>query len=79
MAKKIRGMGLDIDEDFLRTLLLAYEQIIMANDDYDVEYMIRKLSEVYTTAGLKTKFLQNKIFSIWSRDRWESYRIPSGI
>lgn len=57
-------MGLEIDEDLLHTLLFADDQIIMANDDYDIEYMIRKLSEVYTTAGLKINFSKTKYLVI---------------
>lgn len=51
--KKCSGMGIEIGENCLFTLLFADDQVILANDEDDIEYMYRKLEEEFTTWGLK--------------------------
>lgn len=55
-------MGIDIDGRALYTLLFADNHILIARDEYDTDYMMRKLCESYGKAGLsvnlsKTKFM----------------------
>lgn len=55
-------MGIDIGDTCLYTLQFADDQVIMANDKDDLEYMARKLREEYKQWGLeinlrKTKYL----------------------
>lgn len=44
---KCCGIDLDIDITSLRTLLFADDQIDKTGEDYDAEYMLRKLIEIY--------------------------------
>jgi hypothetical protein len=37
---KCSGMGLNINETFLHTLLFADDQILIAANEYDIEYMM---------------------------------------
>jgi len=57
---KCRGMGLQIDNDYLHTLLFADDQVVLAADEYDIHYMMRKLEETYSSAGLKINFDKTK-------------------
>ncbi|XP_072392123.1 uncharacterized protein [Diabrotica undecimpunctata] len=55
-------MGIDLGEVCLYTLQFADDQVIIANDKGDLEYMARKLKEEYDQWGLeinveKTKYL----------------------
>ena len=60
--KKCKGMGVDLDGVCLYTLQFADDQVIIANDKEDLEYMARRLQEEYRKWGLeintqKTKYL----------------------
>lgn len=60
--KKCRGMGVRIGDDTLYTLHFADDQAILAEDEADVDYMLRKLDEEYSKWGLtinasKTEYL----------------------
>jgi len=55
-------MGISIGADFLYTLMYADDQVILANDEEDINYMTRKLIEEYEKWGLdinvsKTKYM----------------------
>ena len=57
-----RNMGVPIGDDKLFTLHFADDQIIFAEDEYDIHYMMRKLDKEYEEWGLtinteKTKYL----------------------
>lgn len=50
-------MGVKIDEDMiLYTLFFADDQVVMAQEKIDVEYMARKLAEEYAKWGLNINF-----------------------
>lgn len=60
--RKCKGMGIDIGDTCLYTLQFADDQVIIANDKDDLQYMARKLQEEYNNWGLeintqKTKYL----------------------
>lgn len=60
--RKCNGMGIDIGESCLYTLQFADDQVVMAQDKEDLEYMTRKLIEEYSKWGLsmnidKTEYL----------------------
>ena len=55
-------MGINLGDTCLYTLQFADDQVLMANDKDDLEYMTRKLQEEYQRWGLeintgKTKYL----------------------
>ncbi|XP_050497794.1 uncharacterized protein LOC126878967 [Diabrotica virgifera virgifera] len=55
-------MGIPIDDDRLYTIHFADDQAILAEDESDIDYMLRKLKEEYTKWGLtiniqKTEYL----------------------
>ena len=51
--RKCNSMGIQINNDHLYSLNFADDQIIFAEDDNDINYMIRKLKEEYENWGLK--------------------------
>lgn len=51
-TSKIREMGLQIGDEKLFSLYFADDQMVIAEDQDDLNYMIRKLQEEYEAAGL---------------------------
>lgn len=45
-------MGIEIDRHYLTTLLFADDQVIIARDEQNADYMFRKLIEKYRQLGL---------------------------
>jgi hypothetical protein len=61
-CRKCRNMGVQLGRDYIQTLLFADDQVVLAEDEEDVEYMLRKLIEEYDKWGLevnteKTQYL----------------------
>lgn len=59
------GMGVPVRNEHLYTLSFADDQVVIAQDEEDLSFMIRKLQEAYTKAGLeinfkKTEYLNTK-------------------
>lgn len=50
--KKCSGMGIDIGDKCLTTLFFADDQVIIANCEEDIDYMLRKLIEEYEKWGM---------------------------
>lgn len=60
--KKCSGMGIQINDKIIYTLQFADDQVLLAQDKEDLEYMTRKIKEEYEKAGLsmnvkKTRYL----------------------
>lgn len=60
--RKIRGIGIELDNECIYTLQFADDQVVIANDVEDMQYMMRKFMEEYTRWSLsvnldKTKYL----------------------
>lgn len=60
--RKTNGMGIELVNKCMYTLQFADDQVVIANDKEDLEYMMRKLIEEYNHWGLsvnidKTKYL----------------------
>jgi hypothetical protein len=56
-SQKYHTMGLRINQDYrLYNLLFADDQVIIAQDTEDAEYMLRKLVEEYVKWGLQINF-----------------------
>ena len=55
-------MGIPINDDYLTSLHFADDQVVIAQDAYDLEYMIKRLYQEYSNWGLsvslrKTEYL----------------------
>lgn len=50
--KKCKCMGIELNGNWLYTLLFADDQVVVANDEDDLAYMMRKLIEEYSKWGL---------------------------
>lgn len=48
-----RNMGIEVDGEFIYTLHYADDQVICAEDDIDISYMLRKLKQEYARWGLQ--------------------------
>ena len=51
-SKKVRSMGLRVGQDKLFALYFVDDQVVIAEFQYDLSYMVRKLNEAYQQAGL---------------------------
>lgn len=51
--RRVHGMGIPINDHHLYTLNFADDQIVMAQDAYDLEFMLRRLYHIYEEWGLK--------------------------
>ncbi len=63
--RKCTQMGIKIGNSYLTSLFFADDQVIIANDEEDMDYMIRKLTAEYEEWGLtinlnKTEYLKIK-------------------
>jgi hypothetical protein len=54
--RKCKYMGININEGYVYTLLFADDQIITGEDEDDMNYMMRKLTEEYNNWGLEINF-----------------------
>jgi hypothetical protein len=52
-------MGIPIKDTYLFSLNYAYDQIVLAQDAFDLEYMMRKLKQSYGQCGLCVNFNKN--------------------
>lgn len=60
--RTIGRMGIPINDDYLTSLHFADDQVVIAQDAYDLEYMIKRLYQEYSNWGLsvslrKTEYL----------------------
>lgn len=60
--RQVSGMGIDISNDYLTTLFFADDQVVVAGDEDDMDFMFRKLLDSYKKWGLninlkKTEYL----------------------
>lgn len=76
-TRKCAGMGIEINDACLYTLLFADDQILIANDEDDVTYMLRKLIDEYTKWGLRINFNKTQYLCIGEQPR--NIRVDSGI
>lgn len=51
--RKCEGMGIPLRNEHLYTLCFADDQVVMAQDEEDLSYMLRKLNEEYEKVGLE--------------------------
>jgi hypothetical protein len=54
--RKCKYMGININEGYVYTLLFADDQVITGEDEDDINYMTRKLTEGYNNWGLEINF-----------------------
>ena len=53
-------MGIPINDKFLYTLLFADDQVVVAMDEQDSNYMTRKLHEQYKNWGLDINYVKTE-------------------
>lgn len=66
---KCKYMGLPLDEGTLYTLSFADDQVVMAQDYEDIEYMARKLIEQYNKWGLTVNLEKTEYMCIGGEQR----------
>jgi hypothetical protein len=54
--RKCKYMGVNINEGYISTLFFADEQVITGEDEDDMNYVMRKLTEEYNNWGLEINF-----------------------
>lgn len=72
--QKCGGMGVPVRDDYLYTLSFADDQVVIAQDEDDLSFMVRKLKEEYTKAGLEINFNKTEYLTT-SEERPETLEI----
>jgi hypothetical protein len=67
--KKCARMGLEIQDMKIYSMLFADDQLLIAQDCEDLEYMIRKLIDEYELLGLKLNIKRTKYMAIGDTSR----------
>ena len=62
--KHCENMGIPINDKFLYTLLFADDQVVVAMDEQDSNYMVRKLHEQYKNWGLEINYEKTEQLTI---------------
>ena len=62
-------MGVTVGDDTIYSLLFAYDQLLLAEDSEDLEYMTRKLKEEYEKWGLKINMEKTKYMAIGDKSK----------
>lgn len=62
-CRKCAGMGIEIGNQCIYTLLFADDQVLIAGDEEDISFMTRKLFEEYKKWGLKINFEKSEYLS----------------
>ena len=57
-------MGYNVDNTMIYTLQFSDDQVVMAQSKEDLEYMCRKLQEVYSKWGLTVNIAKTKYMSL---------------
>jgi Reverse transcriptase (RNA-dependent DNA polymerase) len=67
--RKCKNMGIEIGNDCLYTLIFADDQVIIATDEDDVQYMYRKLEEELIKWGLKINIDKTEYLNVGGEKR----------
>ena len=67
--KKCARMGLEIQDATVYSVLFADDQLLIAQDYEDLEYMTRKLRDEYELQGLKLNIKKTKYMAIGDTSR----------
>lgn len=67
--RKCNSMGVQVGERNIQTLLFADDQVILAEDEEDAEYMLRKLVEEYEKWGLELNMEKTQYMTIGTEGR----------
>jgi hypothetical protein len=57
-----RGRGIPINDKYLFSLNYTHDQIVLSQDAFDVEYIMRKLKQSYNQLGPLGAFQQNLVY-----------------
>lgn len=66
--KQCKNMGIQINNDTLFTLYFADNQVVIAEDEMDLSYIVRKLKEQYKEAGLNINMKKSEYLSVGTED-----------
>jgi len=65
--QKCTGMGVEVNGQCLATLFFADDQVIIANSEDDIDYMLRKLREEYGKWGMNMNLKKTEYMCIGSK------------
>ena len=80
--KRVAGMGIKFSRDrnqSLYSLLFADDQVVIANDEYDMNFMVRKLTDDYEKWGLKINTNKTEYLVIGENDSDPEVEINTSI
>lgn len=67
--KKCSRMGIEVSDNYcLSTLFFADDQVIIANCEEDIDYMLRKLKDEYERAGMKMNVSKTEYLRVGEED-----------
>jgi hypothetical protein len=61
--KTCRGVGIPTDGTFMLTLIFADDLVFTAQDEYDLEFMLKCLHKIYNNWGLKLNVTKKEYLS----------------
>lgn len=67
-------MGIPIEDNYMYSLLFTDDQVIMAGDEYDIEYMMRILAKSYEANGLKNNYSKIKYLVTGGKSKIFKYK-----
>lgn len=77
-TNKCKNMGLRVGDEILYSLYFADDQVVVAEDEDDLGYMIRKLQEEYEKAGLTMNMSKCEYLLVGS-NKCDNLPLESGI
>lgn len=74
-------MGIPIENDYIYSLLFTDDQVILAGDEHDIIYMMRKLVDTYKANGLNVNYKKTKYLVTGgeARDLQIQRKLSSGV
>ena len=75
---KCQGMGIPVRNSHLYTLCFADDQVVIAQDEDDMSYMVRKLQEEYIKAGLEINLKKTEYLAI-TEDNIKNLTLSDGM
>ena len=69
--RSCQGMGISVGEDYLFTLSFADDQAVLAQDAYDLEFMLSRLYAEYQKWGLEVSIKKTEYLAVNSNAQFE--------
>jgi hypothetical protein len=62
--RSCQGMGVAVKDRYLFTLNFADDQVVIAQDHFDLEFMVRRLRKTYESWGFTLNYKKQNIWQL---------------